>query len=79
MEDNTEEERRYMREAAAMEAILHNQEVMAKITLEEMLPQVHERIDGDILTHHMSDDDCSDFSAPEDALNGGYTNIFTTI
>ena len=77
MEDNTEEERRYMREAAAMEAILHNQEVMAEITLEEMLPQVHERIDGDILTHHMSDDDCSDFSAPEDALNRGYTSIFT--
>ena len=50
---------------------------MAEITLEEMLPQGHERIDGDILTHHMSDDDCSDFSAPEDALNRGYTSIFT--
>ncbi len=77
MEDNTEEERRQMREAAAKEAILHNQEVMAEITLEDMLPQVHERIDQDIATHHMSDDDCSDFSAPQDALNRGYTSIFT--
>jgi len=75
--DYTEEERRNMREIAAEEAIEHNRKVMSKITLEDILPQVHERIDSDIITHHMSGDDCSDFAAPEDALNRGYTSIFT--
>jgi len=75
--DYSEEERRNMREVAALEAIGHNQELMSKITLEELLPQVHERIGDEIITHHMDGDDCSDFAAPEDALNRGYTSIFT--
>ena len=75
--DYSEEERRNMREVAALEAMEHNRELMSKITLEELLPQVHERIGDEIITHHMDGDDCSDFAAPEDALNRGYTSIFT--
>ena len=75
--DYSEEERRNMREVAALEAMEHNQQVMSEISLEDILPQVHERIGSEIITHHMDGDDCSDFAAPEDALNRGYTSIFT--
>ena len=75
--DYSEEERRNMRELAAQEAMEHNQQVMSQITLGDILPQVHERIGSEIITHHMDGDDCSDFAAPEDALNRGYTSIFT--
>ena len=75
--DYSEEERRNMREVAAQEAMEHNRDVMNEITLEDMIPQIHERIGGEIITHHMSGDECSDFAAPEDALNRGYTSIFT--
>ena len=75
--DVTEEERLNMREVAAVEAINHNSEVLDEITLQQILPQVHERIGDEIITHHMSGNDCSDFTAPEGALNRGYTSIFT--
>ena len=75
--DYSEEERRNMREVAALEAMEHNQQVMSEISLEDILPQVHERIGSEIITHHMDGGDCSDFAAPEDALNRGYTSIFT--
>ena len=75
--DYSEEERRNMREVAALEAMEYNQRVMSEISLEDILPQVHERIGSEIITHHMDGDDCSDFAAPEDALNRGYTSIFT--
>ena len=52
--DYSEEERRNMREVAAQDAIEHNSELMQELNLEDLLPQVHERIGGDIITHHMS-------------------------
>jgi len=75
--DVTKEERLNMREVAAVEAITHNLEVLEQLSLEQMLPQVHERIGDEIITHHMSGDDCSDFTAPDGGLNRGYTSIFT--
>jgi len=75
--DVTEEERLNMREVAAVEAITHNLEVLDQLSLEQLLPQVHERIGDEIFTHHMSGDDCSDFTAPDGGLNRGYTSIFT--
>ncbi len=76
-EDYSEEQRRNMREIAAQNSIQHNKRLMENISLKDILPQVHERIDGDIVTHHLSGDDCSDFATPEGALNRGYTSIFT--
>ena len=70
--------RRYtMRLEAAAAAINHNSEVMSSISLADILPQVHERIGEQIVTHHMSEDECSDFAAPEAAYNRGFTSIFT--
>ena len=66
-----------MREIAAKEAIDNNQKIIEQLSLEDMLPQVHERVGSQIITHHMDGDDCSDFAAPEESLNRGYTSIFT--
>lgn len=66
-----------MREIAAQEAIDNNQKIIEQLSLEDMLPQVHERVGSQIITHHMDGDDCSDFAAPEESLNRGYTSIFT--
>ena len=75
--DLSEEELRNIREIVAQEAITHNSELMEKLTLEDLLPQVRERIGDDIVTHHMSGSDCSDFAAPQGSMNSGYTSIFT--
>ena len=47
--DYSEEERRNMREVAAQEAMEHNRDVMNEITLEDMIPQIHERIGSCLL------------------------------
>ena len=73
----TDSMRRNAREQSAALAMQHNQQVLEEITLEELIPQVHERVGDEIITHHLSGDDCSDFAAPESALNRGYTSIFT--
>ena len=75
--DYDEETRRTLREQAAAAAINHNREVLDQISLQDILPQVHERIGDEITTHHMNGEDCSDFAAPESALNRGFTSIFT--
>jgi len=68
---------RTLREISAQEAIANNEQILEEISLEDLIPQIHERIDGQIITHHLSRNDCSDFTAPESALNRGYTSIFT--
>lgn len=72
-----EESRRNMREQSAAAAIKHNRKVLDETSLQDILPQVHERSGNKIITHHMSGDDCSDFTAPKSALNRGFTSIFT--
>ncbi|MDP6870438.1 MAG: beta-propeller domain-containing protein [Candidatus Poseidoniaceae archaeon] len=69
--------RKELRIEAAAEAISSNQEVLSKISLAEILPQVHERVNDEIITHHMSEGDCEDFAAPENSWNRGFTSIFT--
>lgn len=69
--------RRTLREEAASAAILQNQETLDSLSLVDILPQVHERIGTEISTHHMSEDDCNDFAAPENSFNRGFTSIFT--
>ena len=75
-------ERYSMRVDAANSAIQKNSETMASVELSDIIPQIYEKvIDSDgvdsVVTHQMSEDQCSDFAAPEDALNRGFTSIFT--
>jgi hypothetical protein len=66
-----------LRERAAWEAIESNRGVIENLSLEDLLPQVYERLPSSIVTHTMSDADCASFSAPEDGFNRGFTSIFT--
>ena len=75
--DYDDPNRRVLREQAAAAAISHNKEVLRSITLEDILPQVHERVGDQIITHHMSGEDCADFAAPQYSFNRGFTSIFT--
>jgi len=75
-------ERYAMRVDAAKSAIQENSEIMDSVELSDIIPQIYEKvIDSDgtdsVITHQMSEDQCSDFTAPEDSLNRGFTSIFT--
>ena len=75
--DYDDPQRKIMRQNAAIAAIQHNSGVIDDLALEDLLPQVHERLGDEIITHHMSGEDCSDFAAPEYSFNRGFTSIFT--
>ena len=75
--DYDDPNRRVIREQAAAAAMIHNNEILRDITLEDILPQVHERVGNEIITHHMNGEDCSDFVAPLYSFNKGFTSIFT--
>ena len=75
--DYDDPNRRVIREQAAAAAMIHNNEILRDITLEDILPQVHERVGNEIITHHMNGEDCSDFIAPLYSFNKGVTSIFT--
>ena len=70
-------QRRNYRVEAAHTAILSNQEILSELSLQDLLPQVHERVDDTIITHYMDEGDCEDFTAPKESWNRGFTSIFT--
>ena len=69
--------RREIREKVAYKTILDNAEALDSMALEDLLPKVYERLNGALITHTMSDDECADFAAPEDGFNRGFNSIFT--
>lgn len=69
--------RREIREKVAYQTMLDNVEALESMALEDLLPKVYERVNGELLTHTMSDDECADFAAPEDGFNRGFNSIFT--
>ena len=69
--------RREVREKVAYQTMLDNVEALESMALEDLLPKVYERVNGALLTHTMSDDECTDFAAPEDGFNRGFNSIFT--
>ena len=66
-----------LRQQAAFEAIKENQETLLNLHLSDIVPQVYERIDDEVTTHQMTNEDCADFAAPEDASSRGFNSIFT--
>ena len=66
-----------IREKVGYQTILDNQATLARISLEDLLPKVYERVDGVLSVHQLDDDACADFVAPTDSLNRGFNSIFT--
>ena len=70
-------QRRTYREMIAFETIQANQEVLESITLEELVPKIYQRIDGQIIEHDMRSQGCENFAKPMDGFSRGFTNILS--
>ena len=66
-----------LRQQAAYEAIKENQETLINLHLSDIVPQVYERVGDEVSTHQMTNDECADFTAPEDVSSRGFNSIFT--
>ena len=66
-----------IRQKVAYKTMLENQIALDALALEDILPKVYERSNGQITIHTMNDEDCADFIAPEDGFNRGFNSIFT--
>lgn len=69
--------RREIREKLAWQTMQSNSEVLASLTLEDLIPQVYEYSYGTVTTHEMSENACQEFVAPEDGFNRGISSIFS--
>ncbi|MEC7180836.1 MAG: beta-propeller domain-containing protein, partial [Candidatus Thermoplasmatota archaeon] len=70
-------QRRTYREMIAYETIQANQEVLESIALEELVPKIYQRIDGQIIEHDMRSEGCGNFAKPMDGFSRGFTNILS--
>ena len=70
-------QRRTYREMIAYETIQANEEVLESITLEELVPKIYQRIDGQIIEHDMRSESCGNFAKPMDGFSRGFTNILS--
>ena len=66
-----------IREKVAYQTILDNSIALDALALEDLLPKVYERSNGQFTVHTLNDDQCVDFVAPEDGFNRGFNSIFT--
>ena len=70
-------QRRTYREMIAYETIQANEEVLQSITLEELVPKIYQRVDGQIFEHDMRSERCGNFAKPMDGFSRGFTNILS--
>ena len=54
-----------------------NSEVLERLSLEDLIPQVYEYSNGEVVLHTMSDNACREFVAPEDSVDRGISSIFS--
>ena len=66
-----------IREKLAFQQMQRNSEVLDRLSLEDLIPQVYEYNNGEVVLHTMSDNACREFVAPEDSLNRGISSIFS--
>ena len=66
-----------VREKVAWQTMQSNAEVLAELTLEDLIPQVYEYSSGTVTTHEMSENACREFVAPQDGFNRGISSIFS--
>ena len=66
-----------IREKLAFQQMQRNSEVLERLSLEDLIPQVYEYSNGEVVLHTMSDNACREFVAPEDSLDRGISSIFS--
>ena len=70
-------ERKTYRELIAYETIQANDEVLEAIALEDLVPKIYQRVDGEIIEHDMRSESCENFAQPMDGFSRGFTNILS--
>ena len=70
-------ERKTYREMIAYETIQANDEVLEAIELEDLVPKIYQRVDGEIIEHDMRSESCENFAQPMDGFSRGFTNILS--
>lgn len=66
-----------IREKLAFQQMQRNSEVLERLSLEDLIPQVYEYSNGEVVLHTMSDNACREFVAPEDSIDRGISSIFS--
>ena len=66
-----------IREKLAFQQMQRNSEVLERLSLEDLIPQVYEYSNGEVILHTMSDNACREFVAPEDSVDRGISSIFS--
>jgi uncharacterized secreted protein with C-terminal beta-propeller domain len=70
-------QRKIYREMIAYETIQANNKVLATMSLENLVPKIYQRIDGQIIEHDMRSEGCENFAKPMDGFSRGFTNILS--
>ncbi len=70
-------QREIYREMIAYETIQANNKALATMSLENLVPKIYQRIDGQIIEHDMRSQGCENFAKPMDGFSRGFTNILS--
>ena len=70
-------QRKIYREMIAYETIQANNKILATMSLENLIPKIYQRIDGQIIEHDMRSEGCENFAKPMDGFSRGFTNILS--
>ena len=59
------------------ETILQNEQAISELTLDDFVPHIYEMREGEIFTHPLTYEKCTEFSASADSAGRGFTTIMT--
>ena len=59
------------------QTILQNEQVISELTLDDFVPHIYEMREGEIFTHPLTYEKCTEFSASADSAGRGFTTIMT--
>ena len=59
------------------QTVSHNEGVISELTLGDFVPHIYEMRDGEIFTHPLTYEKCTEFSASADSAGRGFTTIMT--
>jgi len=59
------------------QTVLHNEQIISALTLDDFVPHIYEMRDGEIYTHPLTYEKCTEFSASADSAGRGFTTILT--
>ncbi len=57
--------------------ILHNEQAIAALTLDDFVPHIYEMSDSELKMHPLTYEQCAEFSASADSAGRGFTTIMT--